>query len=144
MPERPETNLQQAFHERLLEAISELRRYTRAGLSETSRRINTSAGLDIARSVCRRTEGTSDFSQLANQPGQLFCAARRVGRIDLSIEAIVLESQWASLFTQRELEAAAERLREQRYTLPVQPCVLSQTTDLVLMGQSFSQFTLSH
>jgi hypothetical protein len=109
MPES-ETGLEEAFHERLLEALSEVKLYTRAGLSQTLRRIQTDGGLKVAKQLCRRKEGDDVLARFVNQPGQFFRAAERAGRIDLSIEAIVLEPRWAPLFTQEELKAATERL----------------------------------
>ncbi len=40
----------------------------------------------------------------------------RRGRLDLTMEALILRSPWKTLFTEEELAIAAERLRELGYT----------------------------
>lgn len=42
------------------------------------------------------------------------------GRLDLSMEALVLRKQWSSLFDEDELAVARKRLQERNFPLPVE------------------------
>ena len=65
--------------------------------------VNTSGGVATAQQLLRK--GPSDgFTRLWEE-----------GRLDLSVEAIVLQERWAPLFTAEELETARARLEEAGY-----------------------------
>jgi hypothetical protein len=44
-----------------------------------------------------------------------FTAVWMVGRLDLTVEALILQDQWSTLFTAEELAIAVKRLREHGY-----------------------------
>ena len=139
MREEPASDLEQAFHQRLLEAIEELRKYTRAGVRDTLERIQRDGGLKTARQTLNVLEGDRPWVRITQQPGQLFWAAERAGRIDLSIEAIVLDLRWAPLFTQTELDTAGRRLRSGGESIPLEQAVPPQSA---LAHRAFSELSL--
>ena len=47
-------SLEDAFHERLLEAVAELRKYTRIGLRDTAERVQKMGGLKAAKELFGR------------------------------------------------------------------------------------------
>jgi|SRR5271165_440659 len=102
-----------AFQDRVLAALAEVQRYTRAGVQPTLERIQRSGALRVAKDHLTTIDTDStEYSRFLNQPCQYFWTAKRVGRLDLSLEAIALDPAWRSLFTDRELAAAEQRLRE--------------------------------
>ena len=73
----------------------------------------------------------SRFLQMLNEHGGVETASRLLphmsegfgemwkrGRLDLTVEALVIRAPWRSLFTPEQLKAAAERLRESGYGGP--------------------------
>jgi hypothetical protein len=53
----------------------------------------------------------------APKPSDGYTALYLRGRLDLTVEAVVVEEpQWHPLFTDQEIERARKRLREYRYT----------------------------
>jgi hypothetical protein len=74
-----------------------------AGFNATSflRRLADQGGLVTAQTVLRDT-GTSEG----------FTALWKKGRLDLTVEALVLEDEFAALFTEDELDTARHRLTE--------------------------------
>ena len=47
----------------------------------------------------------------SNQVSDGFTALWEAGRLDLTVEALILESEWLTLFTDQEREVARKRLR---------------------------------
>ena len=77
--------------------------------------VNSSGGIATAQQLLR------------NGPSDGFTRLWEEGRLDLSVEAIVLQERWAPLFTEEELATARLRLEEAGYY--GQPTVLRQTIE---------------
>lgn len=66
--------------------------------------LTTSSGLEVARTLLHSSGVSEGYTALYQR-----------GRLDLTVEALVLEPKWQPLFTPEELMIAQERLREFRY-----------------------------
>src|SRR5258708_18391 len=106
MADDSRTSLEAAFDRRLLAALMEVKQHTRAGIQRTLEDIQSVGGLQAAKKRLETMGGDSAFARLLNRPGEFFWAAKRVGRMDLSIEAIVLEPGWSDLFGPEEIDIA--------------------------------------
>jgi hypothetical protein len=95
------------FQNRLLAAVSEVERHTRLGLSAIREDIQSIGGLQAAK---------KRLSVRGVQLGDYFLTTRRVGRMDLSIEAIALEPSWLGLFTREEIDQAMATLSKYGFT----------------------------
>ncbi len=85
--------------------------YTRA---KTEVRYNASAFLGML----YRDKGLLTAKRLINAPQESdgFTTLQQAGRLDLTVEAVVLsEARWRSLFTEEELDKARNRLRRAQY-----------------------------
>ena len=91
------------FHEEMLKLYDES---TYLGFYPTIflRMILDEGGLATARHLLKPTTTTYGLRRL-----------RQEGRLDLSVEALVLREPWRSLFTERELDEAKRRLRRFHY-----------------------------
>lgn len=70
--------------------------------------------------MLQRHGGLITAKQLINspKPSDGYTALYERGRLDLTVEALVVEhSQWHALFTPEEIDKAAKRLREYRYDI---------------------------
>jgi hypothetical protein len=90
--------LEAAFHDRMLEI------YERAS-SECDYRptyfrnmVNELGGLGAARKLLRGAKESAGFLRLCE------------GRLDLSVEAVILEAEWSQLFSDSDRELARARL----------------------------------
>jgi hypothetical protein len=137
------TSLEEAFHRRLLAAVMEVKQHTHAGIKKTLEQIQSVGGLQAAKDLLR-----SSFDVLLNRfwdrPGDYFRAAKRVGRMDLTVEAVVLEPTWAGLFNREELDTAASKLSEHGFNPPLERLVMSESTEtgLVRVHSPFAQMSL--
>ena len=86
--------------------------------------VNTSGGVATAQQL------------LSKEPSDGFTRLWEEGRLDLSVEAIVLQERWAPLFTAEELATARVRLEEAGYHR--QPIVPPQTVEGVEDNQELS------
>jgi len=98
------TNLENLFHLKMIDI------YLRA-LNECGYRasrflvmVNERGGLQAAKTLINAS-GVSDG----------FAALWEHGRLDLTVEAIILDPKWKELFTDHELDIARERLRKLGY-----------------------------
>jgi len=71
--------------------------------------VEEAGGLEAARKLLSAGSVSSGFSALWEK-----------GRLDLSVEAVVLQDRFAGLFTEEELDIARDRLAEYGYHPPVQ------------------------
>ena len=97
-------NLEEQFHERMLRLCIEARPVVGNLVSPLRASISSLRGLGAAKVLLYAAHVTTGFEELW-----------RKGRLDLSVEAIVLEPEWAELFTDYELGIARERLEGAGY-----------------------------
>ena len=78
------------------------------------KRAKTEAGYTASRFLQMLTEhgGVETARRLLPQMSDGFTELWRGGRLDLTVEALVLQSKWDDLFSAEEREAARGRLRE--------------------------------
>ncbi len=70
--------------------------------------------------MLQKQGGLLTAKQLINnsKPSDGYTALFERGRLDLTVEALVVEhSQWHALFTPEEIDKAVKRLREYRYDI---------------------------
>ena len=103
-------NLERAFHEAMLNTY-------RTALSECQYRATRFV------QMVEQQGGVSAARQLLNSPGHPDGLTRlwELGRLDISMEALVLKSQWTSLFTKEELRIARQRLRDSGFRSRLRP-----------------------
>lgn len=109
MTHSPGPTLELELQNRLLVAVSEVGRYTRLGLTAIREDIQTIGGLQAAK---KRLRARGEMSNLSKRPSDYFLTTKRVGRMDLSIEAIALEPGWQGLFAPEEIDQAMATLSE--------------------------------
>lgn len=99
--EKMANNLEEAFHEAMLN-IYDLGN-SRYGYRATRflRMVGEQGGLSAAKQLLSASEHPEGLTTLWE-----------LGGLEISMEALVLESRWASLFTERELGVARNRLEE--------------------------------
>lgn len=96
-------DLEPVFQVQLLKRVNAVRQHTRIGVRRILEDIQRNGGLPTAKArLCALFVHADDFFQ----------ATERIGRLDLSIEAMALEDKWKPLFTQEELDSAASRLAQ--------------------------------
>ena len=98
--------LEEQFHKEMLEiyrnAASQLGYYA----SYFLRMVDDQGGLRAAKQLLRTEELSDGFTRLWAE-----------NRLDLSVEALVLQEMWKSLFTKEELATAHRRLKESGYEI---------------------------
>jgi hypothetical protein len=98
---------ERAFHTAMVEVFR--RAKAEAGYSATIfiQMVSQNGGLAAARQLLHAPKASDGFTALWER-----------GRLDLSVEAVVLKAEFAVLFTDEERELARSRLREYGYTPP--------------------------
>jgi hypothetical protein len=128
VPEPP--SREQEFQDRLLAAVNEVRRRTRHGVAAILQDIQGLGGLQAAKKrLCAR--GHAPPHQFLYQPSSYFLATKRVGRMELSIEALALEPKWQRLFTPGEIDEAAATLSEHGFAPALKAPTAPETSALV-------------
>lgn len=106
-PLRPNEALEQQFHSAMLD----LHRMIRAEVQYNPRLLLTmiaeGGGLDAARRLLH-----------AHHISETFVRLERAGRLDLAVEAVVLQPEWQELFTVAERETATGRLERAGFQMP--------------------------
>jgi hypothetical protein len=97
------------FHSAMLEVYRKARREAGYNATYFLQMVDEVGGLEAARRLLRAGSVSSGFSALWEK-----------GRLDLSVEAVVLQDRFAGLFTEQELDTARERLAEYGYHPPAQ------------------------
>src|SRR4051794_29528755 len=98
-------NLEQQFVRRLREAMRLYKDLGHQGVF-FGQRLDSLGGRETARHYVNSGVLQDGFKHLA-----------RIGRLDLSVEQIMLEPEFAPLFTQADLQAASRRLNEVRQAI---------------------------
>lgn len=101
MAEHPEDDLVRQFQTRLLAAIDEVTQHTRIGVKGLRATVEAAGAWFWAREQLS-----------AVGPFAYFTATKRIGRMDLSVEAIALKPQWKDLFTREQAGRAMDTLSE--------------------------------
>mgnify|MGYP001580373906 CR=1 FL=1 len=122
------------FHEHLLAVVTsappQIARFGTKGLLS---RIKELGGVAAAREVLEPQEFDSGPVTVAGMRaalfGRYFRDLKRIGRLDLSVEAQVLGSRWSELFAKEEREVALRRLSEHNFNPPLESFGLTATTE---------------
>jgi hypothetical protein len=100
--------LEREFHEALYATYRTIREeIPRYNPSQFHRMLGELGGLATARTLLRAQDVSPGFLRLYEH-----------GRLDLALEAIVIQPKWRALFSQEELNVARERLRKYGYSFP--------------------------
>ena len=95
------SELELAFHQRMLRVYDEARSECNYIASRFLQMVTDLGGVQAAKQLLG-TEGYSEgLTRLWEE-----------GRLDISVEAAVLEDQWRNLFTKEELATASKRLEQ--------------------------------
>lgn len=97
-------NLELRFHDEMLEVYRRAKSECRYNAARFLQMVSESGGLDAARALLASTTVSDGFSALWS-----------CGRLDLTVEALVLREPWSSLFTVAELAIARKRLSELKF-----------------------------
>ena len=98
-------NLEEAFHEEMLAVYRSALRECGYRATRFLQEVNERGGLATAKYLLQKP-GLSDG----------LTALWQHGRLDVSMEALVLREPWCSLFSQEELATAKTRLRQLNYS----------------------------
>ena len=99
------TTLELQFHDAMLNIYR--RAQVECGYNATRflQMISETNGLDAARQLLRGRDSSDGFTELW-----------KCGRLDISMEALVLNSRWKPLFSDEERAIAKRRLEEHKFT----------------------------
>jgi hypothetical protein len=98
------SNIELRFHDEMLETFRRAKAECHYNATRFLQMVSECGGLTTARSLLA-ARGLSDG----------FTALWQYGRLDLTVEAVVLKPQWSDLFTDAELAIARKRLDDMRY-----------------------------
>ncbi|MCX5065660.1 caspase family protein [Micromonospora lupini] len=93
--------LAKQFHQALVDGYRAMKREINYNATIYIRMISTSGGLSAARQLLHASSVSSGFTTLWEK-----------GRLDLTVEAFVLQQPWSGLFTDDELQIARDRLAQ--------------------------------
>ena len=99
-------NLNSAFDEAMLDVYRKAQSECDYNATYFLQMIGEYGGLETAKQLLRKSEVSSGFTAL------WICE-----RLDLSVEAVVLQEQWRPLFTDEELCTARTRLEDLGYSV---------------------------
>jgi hypothetical protein len=94
------------FHDEMLDIYRRAKTECSYNAARFLHMVSESGGLNAARSLLA-APGVSDG----------FVALWKCGRLDLTVEALVLKSEWRELFTDTELAVARKRLKDLGHAL---------------------------
>ena len=97
-------NLDLRFHDEMLEIYRRAKSECRYNAARFLQMVSESGGLNAARTLLAASTVSDGFSALWQS-----------GRLDLTVEALVIRPPWNTLFTQYELEVARKRLADLGY-----------------------------
>ena len=96
--------LEIAFHDEMIELYKRARDDARYNATRFLGMINEQGGLETARTIVNSPSVSEGYTALWEK-----------GRLDLTVEATILQPQWAPLFSDAERKIAVRRLREFGY-----------------------------
>ena len=97
-------NLESAFHEAMLDVYRRAKSECGYNAVRFLEIVRERGGLAAARQLLRSTDLSTGFVKLWE-----------CGRLDITMEAIVLECRWRPLFTDEEIGVARQRLEDSNY-----------------------------
>ncbi|WP_244218935.1 caspase family protein [Micromonospora arida] len=97
------------FHAAMLEGYRKAKKELNYNAAYFLKMVQEVGGLEAARRLIRASSVSSGFTTLWEK-----------GRLDLAVEAVVLQDRFAGLFTDEEIEIARDRLAAYGYHLPAQ------------------------
>jgi hypothetical protein len=100
------TDLELRFHEEMLQIYHRAKAECDYPATRFLQMVSETGGLSAARTLLS-APGVSDG----------FAALWQCGRLDLTVEALVIKSPWNSLLSEHELEVARKRLDELGYVV---------------------------
>lgn len=98
------TELEQQFHKAMVQVYENAKRYCNYRATYFLQMVSERGGLAAAKYLISTDAPSDGFTKLWE-----------CNRLDLTVEAVALSPQFASLFTEEELNLARERLREYGY-----------------------------
>ena len=93
------TKLEEQFNQAMLELYRKVKEAYRPP-NYLLGAINDRGGFEVARVLLEKP-----------LPSETFTALQQIGRLDLSVEALVLDNRWRELFEQKHLDMAERRLK---------------------------------
>jgi len=93
--------------------------------------ITSSGAFEAVRRLLDKHDGASGFTELLLK-----------GRLDLSVEAIVLKPEWRTCFSPQELDTARRRLAEARYQAPWDDGGTFASTNTAKLGRGTARSTV--
>ena len=96
--------LEEQFHEEMLGIYDRAKRECQYNATRFLQMVSQEGGLQAAHTLLATSDVSDGFTTLW-----------RKDRLDLSVEALILRSQWRSLFSEAELERARKRLAAVNY-----------------------------
>lgn len=99
-------DLRRQFHEDMKEIYTRAKKECGYVASRFLQMLGEKGGIDTARSLILKDGGTDGFAKLWE-----------MGRLDLSVEALVLKEEYKELFTEEERKICKERLNEYGYII---------------------------
>lgn len=92
------------FHEAMKDIYFRAKKECKYNAARFIQVVTEKGGVEAARSLILKDGGTDGFAKLWE-----------LGRLDLSVEALVLKDEYKELFTDHEREACRNRLKEYNY-----------------------------
>lgn len=105
--ERAVANIETGFHNEMLNIYKEAKEQCHYNATYFLRMVNEMGGLEAAKRLLSTDAPQYGFTKLWE-----------CGRLDLSVEFLVLKPQFKSLFGEEELKTAMKRLEAYGYTIP--------------------------
>lgn len=97
--------LEDRFHEEMLDVYHRAKTECKYNANRFLQMVSESGGFVAARTLLASPTVSEGFAALW-----------QCGRLDLTVEALVLRAPWSALFTEQELTTARERLTELGYS----------------------------
>ena len=92
------------FHDSMKDIYNRAKKECNYPATRFKQLVAEKGGVEAARSLILKDGGTDGFAKLWE-----------LGRLDLSVEALVLKDEYKELFTDQEREACTNRLKEYNY-----------------------------
>ncbi len=114
-------NLEGRFHEEMLRLYREANEQCSYNSVRFLQMVSEQGGVQAAKALLHATGYSDGFTTLWEH-----------GRLDLSMEARVIQDPWRALFTADELAVARRRLKELGHSAPSEPIAPATPVDLIV------------
>jgi hypothetical protein len=98
-------DLESAFHDKMLEVYDRAKTECRYTATRFRQMVNEHGGLEAAKMLLASKHHPEGLTRLWEE-----------GRLDISMEALILRHPWSQLFSEEELSLARKRLKDLGYT----------------------------